>query len=75
MKISHADHDELKTKKDPLEKYFSVFFFSTNFALNVAIFTFTMKSTFTFFTFQNRKNPSNSDILEMLPSWYISSKV
>ena len=25
MKISHADHDELKTKKDPLEKYFSVF--------------------------------------------------
>ena len=25
MKISHADHDYLKLKKDPLEKYLSVF--------------------------------------------------
>ena len=46
MKISHADHDYLKLSKDPLEKYLSVF--STNFALNIAIFTFTMRSTFKF---------------------------
>ena len=25
MKISYADNDKLKPKKDPLEKYFSVF--------------------------------------------------
>ena len=55
MKISHTNHDYLKLKKDPLEKYLSVFF-STNFPLNVAIFTFSMRSIFTFFTFQNRKN-------------------
>ena len=54
MKISHADHEYLKLKKDPLEKYLSVF--STNFALNIIIFMFTMRPTFTFFTFQNRKN-------------------
>ena len=40
--------------------------------LNVAIFTFTMRSTLTFFTFQNRKT-SKSCILEMLPSWFILS--
>ena len=47
--------------------------FSTNFALKEgAIFTFTMRSTFTFFTFQKRKT-SQSSILEILPSWYILS--
>ena len=40
MKISHADHDYLKLFKDPLEKYLSVSQYK--FALNVAIFTFTM---------------------------------
>ena len=69
MKISHVDHDQLKPKKDPLKKYLSVF--SANSVLNVAIFMFTMRSTFTFFTFQNRKKTSKSGILEMLPSWYV----
>ena len=49
-------------------------FFSTNFALKEGtIFSFTMRSTFTFFfTFQKRKT-SKSSILEILPSWYILS--
>ena len=47
MKISHVDHDYLKRQKDPLEKYLCIF--STNVALNVAIYTFTMRSTFKFF--------------------------
>ena len=45
-------------------------FFSTNFALNVAIFTFTMRSTFTFLHSKTEKI-SKSGILEMLPPWYI----
>ena len=57
MKASHADHDYLKLKQDPLEKYLCVF--STSFALNVTIFTFTMRSTFTSFTFQKRKKHKN----------------
>ena len=36
MKVSHADHDYLKLKNDPLQSIYA--FFSTNFALNVAIF-------------------------------------
>ena len=42
--------------------------------LMLPFYTFTMKSTFkfTFFTFQNRLK-SKSDILEILPSWYILS--
>ena len=54
MKVSHDDHDYLKLLKYPLEKYYV--FFSTDFVLNVAIYTFTMRSTFTFFTFQKRNN-------------------
>ena len=58
MKKGHSDHDYSKLWKDPLEKYLSVF--STRFALSIAIFTFTMRSTFTlFFTFQNRKKHHN----------------
>ena len=48
-------------------------FFQYKFCAYVAIFTFTMRSTFTFFTFQNRKKASKSGILEILPSWYILS--
>ena len=70
MKISLADHDYLKLQKDPLEEYLSIF--STNFALNVAIFTFTMISTFTFLHSKTDKT-SKSGILELLPSWYILS--
>ena len=67
MKISDVDHDYLKLLKAPLEKYYA--FFRTIFALNVAIFKFTMRSTFTFFTFQERKkNTSKSGILELIPS-------
>ena len=43
-------------------------FFSTSFALYVAIFMFTMRSTFTSFTFQKRKQTSKSGILEISPS-------
>ena len=56
MKISHANHDYLKLQKDPLEKYLSVFFFKTFFALNVAIFTFAVRSTFMFFSPKEKKH-------------------
>ena len=48
-------------------------FFSTNIALNVSIFTLTMRSTFTFFYIPNEKKTSKSGILQILPSWYILS--
>ena len=70
MEISHADHDYLKLKTDPLEKYLSVFQYK--FVLNIAIFTFTMRSTFTFLHSETDKT-SKSGILEMLPPWYILS--
>ena len=55
MNVIRAKHNYLKLKKDPLEVFMRVFF-QHIFFLNVVIFTFTMRSTFTFFTLQKRKN-------------------
>ena len=57
MKISHADHYYKKLKKDPLENFLGVY--SINFALNVAIFTFTMISNFTFLHSKTEKKHKN----------------
>ena len=38
---------------------------------NVVVFSFTMRSNFTFLAFQKRKKTSKSGILEIFPSWYI----
>ena len=40
--------------------------FQYNFSLNVAIFSFTMRSNFTFLTFQKRKKTLKSGILKIL---------
>ena len=40
MKVSHADYYYLDLWKDPLKSIYAIF--STNVALNVAIFSFTM---------------------------------
>ena len=47
-------------------------FFNTNFALNVAIFTFKMRSSLRFYNAEEIKT-SISGISEILPSWYILS--
>ena len=56
MKISNVDNDYLKLWKRSFREVFYAFF-STNVALNVAIFTFTMRFILgVFFAFQKRKN-------------------
>ena len=51
-----------------------MYFFSTDCALNVASFSLTMRSTFTFFICQKRKkNRPNLGVSEILLSWYILS--
>ena len=63
MKVKHGNHDYLEQLKYPLEKYLCVLEY--NYVLNVASFTFTMRSIFTFLTFQKIKKLKLS-ILEIL---------
>ena len=65
MKVSHADNDYLKLKKDSSEKYLCVYQYK--FYVNHEIYFYGV-----FFTFQKRKT-TKSGILEILPSWYILS--
>ena len=49
-------------------------FSGTRFPLNVAVFAFTMRSNFTFLTFQKREKTSKSGIIEILTLWCMYSR-
>ena len=72
MKISQVDHDYLNLKKDPIEKYLSVFQYKFC-AECCHVYVYHEIYFYVFYIPKQKRKTSKPGILEILPSWYILS--